>query len=337
MTTPKPDFSDHTAAQAAVSNRGTPPEQLEAIAAAQPSLWRDIAAHPNVYPALLDWLEANGDESVRAAVNRARDQMPQPPQQYPPQPAPWSPHPSSSAQAPPSYPGARPRPKERSKGAGIAADIVIAFSLSGYPASGMLVRTASIAWFLTVFLGGFGLMFGLFRLVRVRIKRQRARRLAWHGVWAAIAVAVIPVLAIIRVPAPAPSAGGSPSTAGSTATASASLNTEEGDPGGITGTFKFEEIDGATAIVKSDEPGINDLTLEFLTGDTFALTIHGERRSGTYVSETEDTPFTFSLPGVLTFQGELHDDVLILAMPGEFESEIGGISHIYGYVGSRKS
>lgn len=62
------DWSDLAAATQAVADPSTPAEDLAAITGAQKSLWVPIARHPNAYPALLDWLSAQGDEEVRAAV-----------------------------------------------------------------------------------------------------------------------------------------------------------------------------------------------------------------------------------------------------------------------------
>ena len=62
------DWSDVLAATRAVVDPSTPAEDLAAIAQAQKGLWVQIAGHPNAYPALLDWLSTQGDETVRSAV-----------------------------------------------------------------------------------------------------------------------------------------------------------------------------------------------------------------------------------------------------------------------------
>ena len=59
---------DVAAAQAALADPGLPAASLAEIAASQPSLWPAVVAHPNAYPQLLDWLAAQGDETVRTAV-----------------------------------------------------------------------------------------------------------------------------------------------------------------------------------------------------------------------------------------------------------------------------
>jgi len=66
------DFEQVEAAVAALKDPGTTPEDLLAITTAQPTLWAQIASHPNIYPELLDYLGQYGDEEVQAAV-AARD------------------------------------------------------------------------------------------------------------------------------------------------------------------------------------------------------------------------------------------------------------------------
>lgn len=44
--------------------------ELQRIAATRPDLLADIAAHPNAYPDLLDWLAANPDPAVQEALAR---------------------------------------------------------------------------------------------------------------------------------------------------------------------------------------------------------------------------------------------------------------------------
>ena len=79
------DWSDVLAATRAVVDPSTSAEDLAAIAQAQKGLWVQIASHPNAYPALLDWLSSQGDESVRAAV-ASRQQPTNPSLPVPPPP-----------------------------------------------------------------------------------------------------------------------------------------------------------------------------------------------------------------------------------------------------------
>jgi len=69
------DSSDLMAATRAVVDPSTSDADLAQIAQAQPSLWPQIAAHPNAYADLLTWLDANGDEATKKAV-AARQQAP---------------------------------------------------------------------------------------------------------------------------------------------------------------------------------------------------------------------------------------------------------------------
>jgi len=62
------DFSDLLTATKAAADPSTSAADLAQIAQAQPRLWPDIAAHPNAYPDLLAWLDANGDEATKTAV-----------------------------------------------------------------------------------------------------------------------------------------------------------------------------------------------------------------------------------------------------------------------------
>ena len=59
-------------AMAMLGNPRTTDADLAAIAQAYPDLWARIASHPNAYLSLLDWLSANGDSSVVAAVKAAK-------------------------------------------------------------------------------------------------------------------------------------------------------------------------------------------------------------------------------------------------------------------------
>jgi len=83
------DYSDLAVAGQAVDDPATDAAALAAITASQPSLWPQVAAHPNCYPDLLEYLNANGDEDTKQAVARRR--VPAPPSaiELPvPQPAP---------------------------------------------------------------------------------------------------------------------------------------------------------------------------------------------------------------------------------------------------------
>ena len=75
-------------AAAALADPATSPRDLVGIAQAYPSLWIDVAAHPNTYPDLLVWLATVGDDTVRAAI-AAREASPTnlPPLPPPPPPA----------------------------------------------------------------------------------------------------------------------------------------------------------------------------------------------------------------------------------------------------------
>ena len=68
------DWSDVLATTRAMVDPSTSAEDLASIAQAQKGLWVQIAGHPNVYPALLDWLSSQGDEAVRAAVASRQQQ-----------------------------------------------------------------------------------------------------------------------------------------------------------------------------------------------------------------------------------------------------------------------
>ncbi len=73
------DHSDITQASLAVRDPATSAADLAAITQAQPSLWAEVARHPNAYPALLDWLDLAGDKRVRAAVAARRRNPTTPP------------------------------------------------------------------------------------------------------------------------------------------------------------------------------------------------------------------------------------------------------------------
>ncbi|MDR0849357.1 MAG: hypothetical protein LBN10_10055 [Propionibacteriaceae bacterium] len=66
------DWNDRPVAKAALADPTTSADDLADIAGEQPSLWPDVAAHPNAYAALLDWLDAQGVPEVSAAVAARR-------------------------------------------------------------------------------------------------------------------------------------------------------------------------------------------------------------------------------------------------------------------------
>ena len=55
-------------AKLAVADPATKGPQLQSIAAEHPELWVPIAAHPNAYPKLLNWMQQYGDEAAKTAV-----------------------------------------------------------------------------------------------------------------------------------------------------------------------------------------------------------------------------------------------------------------------------
>jgi len=71
---------DPVSAAAVVANPATSGLELAEIAALFPALRTSVAAHPNAYPQLLDWLVAQGDPAVAAVVaQRRRAVAPYPP------------------------------------------------------------------------------------------------------------------------------------------------------------------------------------------------------------------------------------------------------------------
>jgi hypothetical protein len=54
------DWNDFLTAQAALGDPNLAATDLAAIAAAQPGLWPQVAAHPAAYPDLLEWLRSQG-------------------------------------------------------------------------------------------------------------------------------------------------------------------------------------------------------------------------------------------------------------------------------------
>jgi len=70
---------DASSAQLALADPATPAAVLAQIAQTFPQLHAGVAAHPNAYPALLDWLDAQGDPGVAAVVARRRADAGTPP------------------------------------------------------------------------------------------------------------------------------------------------------------------------------------------------------------------------------------------------------------------
>jgi protein-disulfide isomerase len=69
------DFSALDVATQAVMNPAAKPAELRAIAEAQPSLWAQVAVHPNAYPDLIGWLQAKNDAAVKAALAAKRTEV----------------------------------------------------------------------------------------------------------------------------------------------------------------------------------------------------------------------------------------------------------------------
>ena len=63
---------DPVSAAAAVADPATPGLELAEIAALFPELRVLVAAHPNAYAQLLDWLAGQGDSRVAAVVAKRR-------------------------------------------------------------------------------------------------------------------------------------------------------------------------------------------------------------------------------------------------------------------------
>lgn len=70
------DYGQASIALAALHNPATSPEDLSAIATAQPNLWVLVAQHPNAYPDLLRYLDQYGDDAVKAAVAERSEPSP---------------------------------------------------------------------------------------------------------------------------------------------------------------------------------------------------------------------------------------------------------------------
>ena len=79
-------YDDLAQAAAALADPTISSRELMSIAQAYPSLWADVAGHPNAYPDLLSWLQTVGDDTVREAI-AAREPSPEIPSPPPPPPA----------------------------------------------------------------------------------------------------------------------------------------------------------------------------------------------------------------------------------------------------------
>ena len=77
------NYSDWTTAVNAVANPYTTPQELLSIAQAQPRLMAQVAAHPNAYPDLLNWLDSFRIPEVSAMVAARRGQTQPRPQPQP--------------------------------------------------------------------------------------------------------------------------------------------------------------------------------------------------------------------------------------------------------------
>jgi len=125
---------DRGVALALLGDPRTPGADLAGITQAFPDLWASVAAHPGVYPQLLDWLAAHGDAAVNAAVQATRSRWTAPPAGLPgpvpgqpvsagtPYPgSPYPPTPYQGSQYPGAqYPGAQPNPGAALASAGAA-------------------------------------------------------------------------------------------------------------------------------------------------------------------------------------------------------------------------
>lgn len=107
------DWSNYEYARAALNDPRLPAAELGAMAAAQPALWPQIAAHPAAYPDLLGWLEARGVQlPPRPPAPQHPAQSPHPAQQFVGQPQhPGQPQYPGQAFAGPQYAG-QPQPDQ---------------------------------------------------------------------------------------------------------------------------------------------------------------------------------------------------------------------------------
>jgi len=105
------NLTDFATAAAAAQNPQTAAADLAVIAQNHPTLRAAVAGHPNVYPALLDWLNQTGDPAVQAAVAARRANPAQTSAPSVPSPAPAVPSAAPSAPSPaPAVPSFVPAP-----------------------------------------------------------------------------------------------------------------------------------------------------------------------------------------------------------------------------------
>jgi len=69
---------DRQSALTMLADPRTPATPLADIAQSYPDLWSRVAAHPSVYPGLLDWLASRGDPQVTAVVQATRARLANP-------------------------------------------------------------------------------------------------------------------------------------------------------------------------------------------------------------------------------------------------------------------
>lgn|GEM_PF-4444396 len=142
-------------AAAAVADPRTSRADLFAITEQHPSLWAQIAAHPNAYPGLLEWLGTVGDDNVKSIVAaRLSGAEAQPLAAVPaavPR-APWPPDPpvrTDSTMVAPVLPAVRPvsqAPGPRSRRSAIAkvAVILVAAMLVGGGGTYLVIKLTGL-------------------------------------------------------------------------------------------------------------------------------------------------------------------------------------------------
>jgi len=95
------DYYSEDQARVALGNPALPAADLGPIAQNYPNLRLAVAAHPNAYPGLLDWLRQVGDPSVQRVVDSRGGGLPATPQ--------WTPQPVAQPAYPsPQFPVAQP-------------------------------------------------------------------------------------------------------------------------------------------------------------------------------------------------------------------------------------
>jgi len=73
------DLNNPADVAAVLANPNTPAAELAQIVRQHPEFGAQVAGHPNVYPALLDWLAQYGNDASRAAAQQALQDMAAPP------------------------------------------------------------------------------------------------------------------------------------------------------------------------------------------------------------------------------------------------------------------